>query len=211
MRPIAIRERRLKPPVHLVRLVPALARPPFGRVVGRTSMRMLRPNEEVLLRGREEMPFGLYHLQVATAEQLCLLHYARGSLKAVKARLKTLVEGEFVQADTVPTKRVRAPYYYALGPQGVKHLAQQGYDTASTWRASKEVEKSGLFVEHTLELGDVLISAAQVTTVSDCRLHRFTHERVLKRTPFKAGDVTLIPDAFLDFRRQGRRLPVLLE
>lgn len=174
-------------------------------------MRTLRPNEAVLLRGEEAMPIGLYHLHLATAAQLCQLHYSPGSLKAVKARLKTLVAEGFVQADTVPTKRVRAPYYYALGQQGVKHLAQEGYDTADSWRHSKETDKSGLFVEHTLELGDVLVSAALLRTMSEYRLHTFTHERVLKRSPFKLEGITLIPDAFLDVRNQGRRLPVLLE
>lgn len=58
-------------------------------------------------------------------------------------------------------------------------------------------------------------------TQADNRYHleNFTHERVLKRQPFKvkSGNHTLsiIPDAFLDFRlttEQGqRRMPVFLE
>jgi len=203
-----------------------------GRAIGRrsrltirtTSEFSVRPIHELLLRGNSLMPYGLYHLHLATAEQLCRLHYRAGSLKAVKARLKTLAEAGFVQADTVPTKRFRAPYYYTLGPNGVKHLAQAGYDTNESWRASKEMDKHALFVEHTLELGDVLISAFLLgKLMQSASLHSFTHERVLKRRPYKAtwqrGDhsetFSVIPDAFLDFHvlLDGvmRRMPVLLE
>jgi hypothetical protein len=37
------------------------------------------------------------------------------------------------------------------------------------------------------------------------------HERALKRTPFKVGSLTLIPDAFVEFRHDGNRFPVMLE
>ena len=49
---------------------------------------VITPAYDILLRGSQEMPIGLYHLHMATAEQLCRLHYAMGSLKAVKAKLR---------------------------------------------------------------------------------------------------------------------------
>src|SRR5207302_632611 len=77
----------------------------------------------------------------------------------------------------------------------------------------------------TLSLNDVLIAAAQVAQVTpDYSLATFTHERVLKRMPYKVtiwhGEqqeaVTVIPDAFLLFAKHlknGRKqnIPILLE
>src|SRR5215471_2072327 len=39
----------------------------------------ITPPYDVLLRGSQEMPIGLYHLYMAKAEQLCRLHYSAGS------------------------------------------------------------------------------------------------------------------------------------
>lgn len=186
----------------------------------------LRPIHDRLLRGTADTPVGLYHLHMATAEQLCrLLHYSRGSLKAVKARLKTLVDEGYIQADTIPTKYFRAPYYYTLTHQGMRYLESLGYDVDAAWRASKEIDKHALFVDHTLELNDVLIAAALMHRANPrFHLDSFVHERTLKRHPYKARwqsgastqTFTVIPDAFLHLRYQfadGRwqRWPVLLE
>ncbi len=165
------------------------------------------------------MPVGLYHLQIATAEQLTRLHYSPGSIKAIKARLKVLTEHGFTQVDSIPVRQLRSPYFYTLGAKGIQYLEEAGFDTHEAWRAVKEVGKHALFIEHTLELDDVLISAALLHRVSSFRLDHFEHERVLKRRPYHATwqtergkqTATVIPDAFLDFRYEGRRMPVLLE
>jgi Replication-relaxation len=78
---------------------------------------------------------------------------------------------------------------------------------------------------HTLELNDILVAASLLQRVHpQYYLAGFTHERVLKRHPYKAtwkqGNTTqayaIIPDAFLDFRAmladgRQRRLPIVLE
>src|SRR5712691_1551104 len=120
----------------------------------------ITPAYDILLRGSEQMPIGLYHLQMATAEQLCRLHYSMGSLKAVKAKLCTLCEHHYVQHDAMPTKFTRSPYYYVLGQLGIRFLAEAGMDVSETFRADKEVNKESLFVRHTLELNDIIIAAA---------------------------------------------------
>ncbi len=180
----------------------------------------MTPVYDLLLRGTERTPVGLYHLQVATAAQLCRLHYSPGSITAVKARLKTLTNQGYIQADSMPTKFYKSPYYYTLGDKGIAYLAAAGFDVHDAFRASKEVEKSFLFLEHTKELNDVLISAALIQRADPhYHLESFTHERVLKRQPFrvKSGNHTLsiIPDAFLEFRlttpEGQRRMPVFLE
>ena len=75
-------------------------------------------------------------------------------------------------------------------------------------------------MEHTLELNDIIISAALLKkSTSQCWLNDFEHERSLKKRPYKAiwqgGRFTLIPDTFLDFRvrvPEGlRRVPIVIE
>lgn len=186
----------------------------------------ITPKYDILLRGDTDVPIGIYHLHITTAEALCRLHYKPGCIKTIQARLKELTDQGFLQPDSVPTNRFRSPYYYALTHKGMRYLEEAGMDIHEAHRASRENDKHSLFIEHTLELNDVLISAALLKRVAPAyRLDRFVHERVLKRTPYKAvwrdtagksQTATLIPDAFLDFRLilddgRTRRMPVLLE
>ncbi len=186
---------------------------------------VMRPIYDTLLRGTAQIPIGVYHLHLVNAEQLCRLHYSPGSINAVKARLKTLVDEGYLQADAIPSKRLRSPYYYTLGTKGMRYLEELGLERHPAWRSSKEVEKGALFVEHTLELNDVLVSAALLHR-ADARfhLHGFLHERALRRQPYKttwrqggqSQSFTIIPDAFLDLRLRlpsgrYRRWPLLLE
>ncbi len=71
---------------------------------------VVTPVYDILLRGTSDMPIGLYHLHVATADQLRRLHYKPGCLKMVKARLLTLSDHGYVQSDAIPTKQGRSPY-----------------------------------------------------------------------------------------------------
>ena len=54
-----------------------------------TTSFSITPAYDILLRGSESVPVGLYQLHMATAEQLCRLHYSMGSIKAVKAKLRS--------------------------------------------------------------------------------------------------------------------------
>jgi Replication-relaxation len=184
----------------------------------------ITPVYDILLHGSLDVPMGLFQLHLATAEQLCRLHYKPGCIKAVKARLKDLAEHGYVQHDVIPGREFRKPYYYTLGSKGARYLQQAGLDTNDAFRASKEVNKHALFVEHALELNDIIIAAALLKGAgTGFYLHTFVHERTLRRRPYTATyrvngrqeTVRLIPDALLDFRYSGGqkrlRIPVLLE
>ena len=177
----------------------------------------ITPVYDLLLRGSPQVPYGMYQLQLLTAEQLTRLHYRPGMLTTVKARLKTLTDHGYLQADAMPQRYESgrrtfygSPYYYTLGPKGIRYLRDAGYDVSESWRPSKEVEKSLLFLQHTLEINDILISAALTH-----QLERITHERVLKRKPFTfTHDGTsygLVPDGFLRFATPDRPRRFLLE
>lgn len=174
----------------------------------------ITPVYDLLLRGSQDMPIGLYHLHLATTEQLTRLHYKPGMLKTVSKRLKVLVDNGYIQADCVPTKLFKSPYYYTLDTRGMRYLTDIGLDTEVSFRASKEVSESYLHLRHALELNDVFIAALRLKhTHPQYYLARFVHERVLKRTPYKANGITLIPDGFLDVRQRGteRSLCLILE
>ena len=175
---------------------------------------VITPVHDLLLRGSSDMPIGLYHLHLATTEQLTRLHYRPGMLKTVSKRLKVLVDNGFVQADCIPTKLFKSPYYFTLSGKGMKYLQDIGLDIDPNFRASKEVSDSYLHLRHAIELNDVLIAALRLRYVHpNYYLARYIHERALKRQPYKSNGITLIPDGFLDFRDRtsNRAMCLMLE
>ena len=177
----------------------------------------ITPVHDLLLRGSQDMPIGLYHLHLATTEQLTRLHYKAGMLKTVSKRLKVLVDNGYVQADCIPTKFFKSPYYYTLDTKGARYLVDIGVDI-DNFRATKELSESYLHIRHALELNDVLIAALRLKHAHpQYYLSRFIHERTLKRTPYKVSmnghQVSLIPDGFLDIRQRQPEasLPLILE
>jgi hypothetical protein len=141
----------------------------------------ITPTLDLLLRGSAEMPIGLYHLHLATTEQLTRLHYKPGMLKTVSKRLKMLVDNGYIQADCIPTKLFKSPYYYMLDTKGMRYLSDIGIDVDVNFRASKEMSDSYLHLRHALELNDVLIAALKLKTASNqYYLARYVHERTLK-------------------------------
>lgn len=172
----------------------------------------ITPTLDLLLRGNQDIPIGLYHLHLATAEQLTRLHYKAGMLKTVSKRLKVLVDNGYVQADCIPTKLFKSPYYYTLDAKGMCYLGDIGVDIDKSFRASKEVSESYLHIRHALELNDVLIAALRLKYADErYYLSRFVHERTLKRTPYKVSmnghQVSLIPDGFLDVHVRSPGMP----
>jgi len=170
----------------------------------------------------------IYRYQLVTCEQLVTAcGYSKNSLRLVQKMLRHLVEQHYVLTLSRPTLKGKAPFVYTLARKGLQYLKKAGYDVSDYFRPSqeRELEKNYLFLSHTLALNDVLISASRLAQFSpNHSLFEFTHERVLKRMPYKVEvsrndkteTITLIPDAFLEFRRTkatGKevRIPVLLE
>jgi Replication-relaxation len=183
----------------------------------------ITPPYDLLLRGSRQVPVGIYQLGLTTADQLCRLHYQPGTIKTVKARLKQLVEQGYVR--TAQRSIGAPPYSYTLTPKGLRYLKSLGMDTNEALRPSDRVAVAHTpFIEHTLELNDVIIAAALLAQRQpDCGhyLHSFIPEGMLKRRPYTGLQhgrqaFTIIPDAVFDFRRplpdgRHRYTPVLLE
>jgi hypothetical protein len=172
----------------------------------------ITPVYDLLLRGSQTTPIGLYQLQIATATQFCRLHDSLNCLTTIKARLKTLVDNGYSQADNIPTKRFRSPYY-TLGVKGIQYLEETGVHIHESFRTDRQTNKHSLFIEHTLDLNDIVVSAALLQRTNPrYTLAGFIHERVLKRHPYKAtcqsGNAAqtyaIIPDAFTTFVGEQR-------
>src|SRR3989442_10676341 len=108
----------------------------------------ITPALDLLLRGSADMPIGLYHLHLATTEQLTRLHYKPGMLKTVSKRLKVLTDNGYIQADCIPTKLFKSPYYYTMSTRGMRYLEDIGMDTDANFRSSKEQSESYLHLRH---------------------------------------------------------------
>jgi hypothetical protein len=140
----------------------------------------------------------------------------------VKALLKDLVDAGFLQEDWTPTRLLRSPYIYMLGQQTIEYLRDTlRWDVPDSFRASKEVGKSYLYIQHRLGLTDVVIAAALLKwEAPGYHLETFTSHRELAQNPYytlwQGHQYGLVPDAFLEFRQalldgKQRRTAVLLE
>ncbi len=120
------------------------------------------------------------------------------------------------------TRLLRSPYIYALGQKTIEYLRDTAkWDVPDSFRASKEVGKSYLHIQHDLGLNDVLISGALLKwKAPGYYLAGFIHHRELAQNPYytlwQGHRFGLVPDAFLDFRQvlpdgKQRRKAVLLE
>src|SRR5262249_55826167 len=95
----------------------------------------MKPMYKVLLCGSRQVRVGIYQLYKATPDQLCRLHYSPGSIKAVMARLKTLVREGYIKVNAVAVPHTSsgrlwysARYFYTLAPSGVRYMAGLGFD-----------------------------------------------------------------------------------
>ena len=152
---------------------------------------------------------GVHQYQLLSSLQLVkVCGYSANSLHRVQTIVKELTDNEYLLSLARPVTRGKSPLVYTLARKGLNYLKGNGFDVREYFRPSKEQEKSYLFLLHTLAVNDVLIAAANLHKfVSDYSLLSFTHERVLKQTPYKLSfmrggkleTVTLIPDAYLLF------------
>jgi hypothetical protein len=168
----------------------------------------------------------VYRYQLLTSVQLVrACGYSHNSLARVQRLTKQLVDNGYLLSLPRPVVRGKAPLLYTLARKGLNYLKDAGFDVREYFRPSKEQEKSYLFLLHTLAINDVLIAASQLQKfVSGYSLASFTHEHVLRQTPYrikiwrgeKEESVTIIPDAFLLFVKQknngkDENIPILLE
>jgi hypothetical protein len=71
---------------------------------------LMTPVYEVLLFGGDDVPYGLFDLHIAYAEQLCrLADYAPTSVKYVRKLMKRLEDAGYVQHGLVPTTTHGSP------------------------------------------------------------------------------------------------------
>jgi hypothetical protein len=169
----------------------------------RAPVEKLSPMEKIML--------ALADFEYLTAEQLTRLLYSKGSLTYVKAKLKTLVEADFIML--LGGRSLNLPRIYTLKVKGRQFTAMLGKSTELRFRPGEVHEKTYnlFFMRHTLAIIDVLISARLLTqTVPGIVLNNMFQERDLRRKIYvaipqdkeKPRNICLEPDASLDFTVQ---------
>jgi hypothetical protein len=145
-------------------------------------MEKLMSPPERRLKGAEKILVALALFGYLTASQLTRLHYAPKSLGFVRQKLNSLVAAGFVSC--LPGRFVTQPRVYTLTGTGYSFAAALGVATAKRVRPSEERDKARnlFFIQHTLAVSDVLISARLLSrTHPDILLTRMYTERPLKR------------------------------
>jgi hypothetical protein len=169
----------------------------------RAPVEKLSPVEKIML--------ALADFEYLTAEQLTRLLYSSGSLTYVKAKLKTLVEADFILP--LGGRNHNLPRIYTLKVKGRQFTTMLGKPTELRFRPGEVHEKAYnlFFMRHTLAVIDVLIAARLLTqTVPGIVLNNMFLERELRRKIYvaisqdkeKPRNICLEPDASLDFTIQ---------
>lgn len=162
----------------------------------------------------DEILHAVYTYRYLTALEVTRLFYSKGSLKYVRDNLSALVENDYLFRFNLPTTTLgKSPYVYTLGSKGIKYLKSLDVKEMFTFRPSVEREVSYQHLHHTLSLNDFLIAASLLTRLEpSISLFDLRHEWYLKHTPLsvkvtgdtqsgqKTETITVVPDAFLDFR-----------
>src|SRR5271165_3432820 len=89
---------------------------------------------------------GLYTYHFLTAEQVCRLYYAPGTITTVKARLRLLEENGYALSLNLPTTHGNSPHVYTLDRKGLNYLRDAGYEVKRYFRPPQEKEKNYLFL-----------------------------------------------------------------
>jgi Replication-relaxation len=137
-----------------------------------------------------------------TAHQLTRLLYSLSSLKYVQELLKALMDASLVTA--VGGKAVNMPRVYTLSGTGRHYAASLGAPKTQRFRPSEEAEKgrNPYFLEHTIAVVDVLISARLLSqTHPAITLTRMLTERQLRRRIYVElpEKICIEPDAGCEF------------
>jgi hypothetical protein len=154
-------------------------------------------------KGAEKILIALAEFDYLTAEQLTRLLYSENSISFVRKKLKALVAAGFVLA--LPRRSVTLPRVYTLTSTGSAYTAALGIQDARRVRPVDERDKARnlLFLEHSLAVSDVLISARLLSqTHPGIALTRMYTERQLKRKIYVAipEKICIEPDTSCEFR-----------
>jgi hypothetical protein len=148
----------------------------------------------------------IYPFHFVTADQVTQLLYAPGALNGVKAHLKRLADGGYLDRFYLPTGYNLRPYVYMLGRKGKEYFQEEkGWEVPKLPKLSVMQTRSHSFLMHLLETNSVIIAAKLLEKRHpSVYLERFEHDMQLKATPFTAitagKKISVIPDAVLDVR-----------
>jgi hypothetical protein len=121
---------------------------------------MRAPTEKLSPIGK--IMLALADFEYLTADQLTRLLYAKGSLTYVKAKLKALIEADFILP--LGGRSLNLPRIYTLKMKGRQFTSMLGKPTDLRFRPGELHEKAYnlFFMRHTLAVIDVLTRISQL-------------------------------------------------
>jgi hypothetical protein len=169
------------------------------------------------LKGADKILIALAEFHYLTARQLTQLFYALSSMVYVQKQLKSLTDDSLVVA--LPGRFVSMPYVYTLTGKGYAYTTALGMPQRKRVRLTEEREKARnvFFIQHTLAVSDVLISARLLSHTHPAIVPtRMYTEQELKRKIYVAlpvqteegltqhRTVCIEPDASCEFTMQEK-------
>ncbi len=172
----------------------------------------LRGKEVVVSAADAAMLQAVFRYYFLSSRQVCRLLYSTGSLSYVQTKLKHLTDSGLLQRIWLPRPEAHgsAPSVFTLARKGLNYLERAGVDVdRRRYRPSEQRAHTYLFLDHTLAVNDVLISAELLSrTQPRIQTARMLHERDLKRRPVYVQDddgrsICVVPDGWIDLRVRG--------
>lgn len=162
------------------------------------------PADSIISTSDDAILYALHRYSVLSSSQVCRLLYSLGSLSWVQAKLKRLVDLEYLQRLFLPrpSRFGSAPSIFTLARKGLNHLAAQGIEVQKRHRPS-ERQGSYFFLAHTLAVNDVLVSFELLCRRSpNLQLRAMLHESALRRDAAYVEDerqrrVAVVPDGWI--------------
>ncbi len=142
-----------------------------------------------------------------SAPQLTRLLYSPGSLTYVQEHLKRLFHAHYVERVYLPTITPHGSSLavYTLASEGIAYLKRAGLAPEGRFRPSEQAHREWLFLRHTLEANELLISAHRLARAhAEITVAQMKCERELKHAPVyvQAGKerIGVVPDGWIDVR-----------
>jgi hypothetical protein len=171
----------------------------------------MRSTPVVVSKREEDILQAIYSFRFLTISQVCRLFFSETSINYAGKYLKQLHDARLLYRFPMPSAAPgNRELLYTLSRKGIAHLDELGYDM-QYWTKQKDVPLSYLHLQHSMRVSDFLIAARVLErdNPGTIRLQSLIHDFYLRHEPLTlclngGHSVSMVPDAFIDFRVKVR-------
>jgi len=156
----------------------------------------------------------VHEFHFITCDLLIKLKYSKGTKTTVQTKLKCLYENKYLDRRALPSVRGTKEFIYALSTKSINILKAMGFEGFSRFRPDEFRQFAFPHLDHALSLNSLLIEARLLTRdIPSIYLASMIHDLDLKKTPVRVTverrlphggkreeKISIVPDAWLDFR-----------